>query len=343
MRRQRWLLGILVPVVLVSSAHAGTWKVGRTADGCDGPCNYFDDPPPDGPIPPGFAIQYCLSRPSTIPGDTVRVWPGVYAARLEMKSDVVLISQYGASTVTISGAAGANPAIFCVDVGPGTVIDGFTIQWDATSAGLGGGIGAYVSSGIIRNCVFDGCVAGLGSAVHLQTCDMTVENNLFVDNESTSGGGALSISGGSPMVRNNTFWGNHCPFGFQGASVFSTGSTYSLEHNIVSSSQGGAAVYCGGTNQSTITCNLFWDNPFGAFAGSCPDSVGLGGNFVADPLFCAAGSGDFGLCSDSPALVGTCGPIGYTSPGGNCAACQPTPVPQIESESWARVKALYRR
>jgi hypothetical protein len=332
-------LGILGSVLLAIPAPAATWKVGRAANGCDGPCDYHDI----NAGAAGFGIQYCMTRPSTIPGDTVRVWPGAYGAKIQMKSDVVLVSRYGASTVTIFGAAGAEPAIFLVDTGSGTVVDGFTVRWDATSGGIGGGVGAYVSSGIIRNCIFDDCLAGVGSGVYLQTCDMTIENNLFTVNESTSGGGALTISGGSPIIRNNSFWGNLCPFGFQGASVYATGTTATLDRNIITASQGGAAVYCGGSNNGAITCNMFWDNPLGSFAGTCPDSVGLGGNVVADPLFCNPASDDFGVCSDSPALLGPCGVVGYTSPGGNCAACQPTPVAQLESRTWGGVKALYRR
>jgi hypothetical protein len=332
------VLASLVALVWGAAAEAATWKVGRAPGSCDGPCNYDDDDVDDD----GFAIQYAMERPATIPGDTLLVYPGAYGAPIDMKSGVVLASAYGADTTSIDGTAGQIPGLFLVDTNVGTVVDGFTIRWDATTNGVGGGVAAYVSSGTIRNCVFDGCLASIGSAIYLQFCDLTLENNFFLDNVSASGGGAVTISGGAPTLERNTFVGSQCPPGFAGSTLYATGSSYVFDRNIVEGSLGGAAIFCGGTNNPTITCNVFWNNEFGTFGGTCPDSTGIADNVAADPLFCDPGAGDYGLCSDSPALVGPCGVIGFTWPDGNCGPCQPTPVAQLETETWARVKALYR-
>ncbi|MCA9754133.1 MAG: right-handed parallel beta-helix repeat-containing protein, partial [Gemmatimonadetes bacterium] len=189
---------------------------------------------------------------------------------------------------------------------------------------------------------FDGCRASVGSAIYLQFSDMIVENNLFVDNETVSGGGAIAVAGGSPTIRNNTFARNRSPFGTEGAAVYGSASSFVLDRNVIWDSDGGQAVYCAGTNTPTITCNIFWENAFGSFGGSCADSVGFSGNTAVDPFFCDPDFDDFGFCADSPALIGTCGTIGYSSPGGNCAACNVVSVANLETRSWAGVKALYR-
>ncbi|MEZ5066762.1 MAG: right-handed parallel beta-helix repeat-containing protein [bacterium] len=334
--RALWL-GIAVLVVAgFGPASAATWKVGRAAGSCDGPCNYDDTS--DGIQ---LSIQYCLSRPATLPGDTVLVYPGDYIRGGEVPSGVVIRAVYGPDTTRIVGSASGEAAFLIVAGNPSTKIDGMGFTFDHNNA-LGGAIAAFVSGGTITNCLFDGCRASVGSAIYLQFSDMIVENNLFVDNETVAGGGTIAIAGGSPTIRNNTFARNRSPFGTEGASVYGSVSSFVLDRNVIWGSDGGQAVYCAGTNTPTVTCNIFWENAFGSFGGSCADSVGFSGNTSVDPFFCDPDFDDFGFCADSPALIGTCGTIGYASPGGNCAACNVVSVANLETRSWAGVKALYR-
>lgn len=333
-----------VAVLIVGTAcpgEAGTWRVGRAQNDCSPPCHWYDGHPQVSD--PGFAIRAAMLSPSVLPGDTVKVWPGSYPAKVSMKSGVVLISNSGPATTTFLGSAGLEPGLFILAADPATAVIGFTFRWDASIAGNGGGIGAYVSSGTIRDNVFRQGRAGSGSGIYLQTSNMVVENNLFVSNTCAAGGGTVAVSGGSPTIRNNTFTANSAPFGLEGASIYSVGSDLLIERNIVHGSIGASAVFCGTGNHPTVSCNLFWNNPLGAFGGQCVDSVGTSGNIAADPLFCNAGAGNYGLCTDSPALTGPCGAIGYASPGGNCAACGATSVSVVlEAVSWGRLKALYR-
>jgi hypothetical protein len=171
-----------------------------------------------------------------------------------------------------------------------------------------------------------------------------LEDNLFIDNQCLTGGGVVAISGGIPSIRNNTFSGSTAAFGAEGAAVYATGSNFLFLNNIVSDSQGASAMYCGGLNAPTISCNVFFANQLGGFGGQCPDSTGTSDNFIADPLFCSGPPDPYSLCSDSPALVGSCGPIGYQSPYGACAPCQTatTVAAALQAESWGRVKAHYR-
>jgi len=164
-----------------------------------------------------------------------------------------------------------------------------------------------------------------------------------VNNRCDGGGGVIAVTGGSPIIRNNTIYGSIAPFGFQGAALYASGSQLTFERNLIAGSTGGTAVYCAGTNDPQIACNLLWHNVMGSFGGSCSDSTGASGNISVDPHFCSVGALDFGVCSDSPAATSACGPIGYASPTGNCAACGAVPVPQfVESMTWGSVKAGYR-
>jgi hypothetical protein len=334
------LLAATALIVIAVEAGAGTWRVGRDPGDCPGGCNFHDQTPGGGP---GRGILSAMSDLGVLPGDTVRVWPGEYGSRFEMKSGVVLESVEGADVTIIRGSSGTTPGVTFAGTNASTVVDGFTIRWGAGSVAFGGGVGGFAASGTVKNCVFRFCSAGLGSGVYLQSSNMIIENNVFTRNQTISGGGTISISGGTPTIRNNSFHVNEIPFGQEGVDVYAVGSDFTFEHNIVADARGGVGVFCAGAQNATIGCNIVWNAEFGAFGGTCGDAIGTSGNVSMDPLFCDPPSLDFGVCLDSPALGTACGPIGYQSPGGNCLACAPTPVSEaVQSLSWGRVKALYK-
>jgi len=335
----RCLLAMLALLVTVP-AEAGTWKVGRNQTDCPGGCNFHDGTLGGGP---GEGIYSAMVSASVLPGDTVRVWPGEYGKRFDMKSGVTLVSQSGPEVTIIRGAAGAAPAATFAGTNSATVIDGFTFRWSGGPPSFGGGLGIFAAEGTIKNNIFRRCTAGLGSAIYLQSAYVTVQNNVFTRNETQSGGGTVSISGGAPILRSNTFYANAIPFGYEGVDIYSVGSDFVLERNIIADSQGGAGIFCAGEQSATIGCNIVWNVQFGAFGGTCGDMQGIDGNVTANPLLCDPVVFDFGVCTDSPALNGPCGVIGYLSPGGNCPPCAPTPVSQfLEPLSWGRVKARYQ-
>jgi hypothetical protein len=260
-----------------------------------------------------------------------------------MKSAVALVSAQGPGVTTIRGQSGTVPGVSLSETNSSTVVDGFTFRWGATDASFGGAIGTFAASGTIKNNVFHNCRGGLGGAMYLQLSDVIVENNLFVQNGTTAGAGTISISGGAPAIRNNTFHANEIPFGQEGVDLYAVGSDFTFERNIMSDAQGGAGIFCAGEQNAVITCNILWNSEFGAFGGTCGDALGTDGNVVVDPLFCNPSILDFGLCADSPALGGPCGVIGYVSPDGNCPSCAPTPVSSsLELSSWGRMKARYK-
>jgi hypothetical protein len=337
----RWLaVGAAGHAMIATDAPAGTWKVGRNATDCPGGCHFHDGTIGGGV---GEGIHSAMNSPNVLPGDTVQVWPGDYSRRFEMKSAVTLVSALGPEVTTIRGSSGAVPGVSMSETNSATVVDGFTFRWVAGPASFGGAIGTFAASGTIRNNIFSGSKAGLGAGVYIQVSDVVVENNLFIQNETLSGGGTISISGGTPVIRNNSFHANVIPFGHEGVDLYSVGADFTFERNIMSDAQGGAGIFCAGAQSAQIACNILWNAEFGAFGGTCGDALGTEGNVSADPLFCSPADMDFGLCADSPALGGPCGVVGYVSPGGNCPDCAPTSVSEsLEPSSWGRMKARYK-
>lgn len=349
-RRRFLLFAAVLGLAAAPSAEANTWKVGRDISDCPGGCNFYDGILGSNS---GDGIKVAMESPSVVSGDTVLVWRGSrtkggvldYPAVITMKSGVKLVAfGYPDSVPAISGTRGGVPGIFMSNASEVTEVTGFDIKWDAGTAGtLGGGIAAYASLGTIKNNRFLNCNAGIGAGIYLQSCFLTVTNNVFIDNTCSSGGGVIAISGGVPVISRNTIYRASAPLGAEGSAIYATGTDFILQNNIIYGSLGAAAVFCGGGNNPTIQCNIFYANQFGTYGGQCPDSTGTSGNIIADPLFCNAAVKDFGLCSDSPALGSGCGGVGYVSPLGGCASCASTPVwANFRESSWGMVKAGYR-
>ncbi|HMB70015.1 MAG TPA: right-handed parallel beta-helix repeat-containing protein [bacterium] len=353
MRFHGRFLALLAAVLMLATAPeagANTWTVGRAQADCPGGCNFYDLLLGSNA---GEGIKIAMESPSVVSGDTVLVWRGTrdtlgvkdYPGRITMKSGVKLIAfGYPDSVPVISSTAGQVAAITMVGCSEVTEVNGFIITWDSGTLGLGGGIAAYTSGGIIKNNRFVNCVAGIGAGVHMQACTMNVTNNLFLNNVCNSGGGVISVSAGTPVIENNSIVGATAPLGAEGAGIYVSGADPTIRNNIIYGSKGASAVFCGGGNMPTFECNMFYANQVGAFGGQCTDSTGTSGNVIADPLFCSPSMQQYGLCSDSPALAGgACGTVGYVSPFGGCAACRPTPVAaNLQASSWGMVKALYR-
>jgi hypothetical protein len=136
-------------------------------------------------------------------GDTVRVGPGSYREQIEMKDGVVLRSVAGPdTTILLSPGSGAGPMeeklIVCPEgVGPGTVIEGFTLD----AAGLSGtGIECEHASPTIRGNRF----VGFGWAVKLISSESLIEDNV-IERSQTFG---LLVFASSPRIFRNTFIDN---------------------------------------------------------------------------------------------------------------------------------------
>lgn len=162
------------------------------------------------------------------PGDTVLVAPGVYTDFEErnstssvvfMNDGVVLKSEGGASATTLNLTNGAGSTIYVRFTGSGTLVDGFTITASADRHG----VLLFDQNGLtVKNCIFrDLWVNSSGAGIGGEG-DLTVEDTVFRDCESTStlgaaishargevklirctlernlGGGAVKLLGGNP-------------------------------------------------------------------------------------------------------------------------------------------------
>lgn len=339
----------------LSDAEASTWRVGRDPTDCPEGCN-FDDFTIDGGTDRGDGIKRAMQSPSVFPGDTVLVYPrpglppdqicstdNSFFFFFTMKSGVILKAALGPNTVCIGGQANAEAGIAFVNASEATVVDAMNFEWNAGENGAGGGVSAYVSSGLLKNCIFQNCQSGVGAAVFQFLSDVRLENNLFVNNTAMTGGGVVALSSSDPVIVGNTFYHCTAPFGAPGAALYSSDSSPTFTKNVISDSEGAAAIFCVGSANGTVTCNLLWESAFGAFGGSCGDLTGTQNNINANPGFCDEGNLDFNMCSVSPGLTGPCGRLGYLPPtGSTCANCPTTVGFNLESVSWGRVKSLYR-
>lgn len=180
---------------------------------------------------------------------------------------------------------------------------------------------------VVEHCTFfDNTCPNLSGAVASWYADFTVHHCLFVGN---SGGiaSAIRVGHGTGHFYNNTFHDN------DGSNVIhvSTSEPVSIHHNIITTNPSGNGLYLDAAHEHY--CNLYYD-----IAGF-PVSGGLGlGEIITDPLYCDYPTGDFHLCSLSPALEenNDCGNMGAFPMG--CEDCGPI---ANEDRAWGDVKKLY--
>jgi predicted outer membrane repeat protein len=164
-----------------------------------------------------------------------------------------------------------------------------TLFTDNQTEFAGGGIFSQDCDVTIDSCTFTSNSSQYGGGLCLAAND-TVEvfNALFVQNDAGLAGGAIETSENTLVdIRGCTFHANTSPLG---------------------------AVLDAGNDTPTITGSIIWENPPGPFhfavlsdpipviysnvEGGYPGE----GNIDADPLFVAAGAGDFHLQESSPCI-----------------------------------------
>lgn len=231
-------------------------------------------------------------------------------------------------------------------------------------AGGGAGGGLWSQSSVVQSCAFDsnraeGTFTGSGGGLYENGVG-SVSASTFVGNVARGimnqglGGGLYAFGGGS--IEHCVFVGNvaerdggsglgggvygrrqttlqRCTL-IGNSSGVHTESTVLVEATLVAWNTG---VACSGV--ATWRCS----NLFGNGGGDLPCGVSTGGNFSADPQFCAVDplvSLHVALQSDSPCVAGNhpdgmdCGRIGAADVG--CETVTTTPT------TWGRVKSLYR-
>lgn len=246
------------------------------------------------------------------PGDIVLVTNGVYSNggmaqtggltnRVMLNTPITLISVNGYKTTVIQGAwdpvsTNGPGAVRCAWVGPGAVLNGFTLENGATYATgdsyqygpleSGGGVWCNATNGTIVNCELTNNSAVNGGGVAYGT----VDNSLIVGNQAHYGGGVLNSS-----LNNCTVVNNQANTGFSsgdyGAGTLAASPGYSGQVLIVRN----CIVFGNYDFPSGFPDNYYSISSGGQippnYAYSCSESTGFQelppgvGNILKDPLF----------------------------------------------------------
>lgn len=209
-----------------------------------------------------------------------------------------------------------------------------------TCTDYGGAINVDAWAGSVsitaNRCVGNIAGACAGAIYHFGgSASITIEDNLFVGNDSIAGSaiGLENVSGA--IVRGNTFKAN----GSGAAIKLASTTNVTIDRNIVAFNQRGIRVMPGSSG-TILMCNDVYANVSGDFPRALTGDVGRGnGNISEDPLFCNVAGDDYTLAEDSPCL-----------PGGNTCAVQIGAFPMgcVEHTptrviSWGAVKARFDR
>jgi predicted outer membrane repeat protein len=222
--------------------------------------------------------------------------------------------------ITIANAYSINGGGLRCDGGASPTIN--NCVFSNCSAAFGGGmIVRDGASPTLNDCVFNGNSAGtLGGAMRFKDASGTLNNCVFLENSSGGGGGAIECRNSSPAFYNCTFYGNEAE-GNGGGLLLRTGASPLLENTILAFCERGVALFLvDDTCSPTLACCDIYGNNDGD--GDAGPWIGMNNNIAEDPLFCDAGIGNLGLCSDSPCLPedSPCGEL-IGAYGEECGPC----------------------
>ena len=158
---------------------------------------------------PYSSIQYAISQPTTLDGDTLLAFPGTYLERIDFLGKALeLRSLAGAALTTIDGG-GPGSVVTIPDPLQGVVLlQGFRItggEADPLGPSRGGGIRCLGDQATIADCLVEGNVADTGAGIDLGLSvlrDSTVRGNFTRDFQACfffgNGGG---VYGGTRIER----------------------------------------------------------------------------------------------------------------------------------------------
>lgn len=163
-------------------------------------------------------------------------------------------------------------------------------------AGVGGGLFAWNSSPRIEGNWIARNTAHYGGGIYLQSSSSQVLDNVVEGNATmpaqggfTNGkGGGLRAMWGSPVVEGNTFVDNLCHWVGSAMAFSEAGTTATLRRNLLAGNQGNYPVDIAYSAHGDLSCNLLWGNSPSNTWPVAGYWTNLGGNGVANPLFCEA-------------------------------------------------------
>lgn len=238
----------------------------------------------------------------------------------------VLTNDFTTNNQTILYGANNTAVVTDSSDGPGTRLDGFTIQGGRyNGSGIYGGTGWRNNGGsptISNVTIFDNdgdssyATDGNGGGGGMTNVggSPTLTNVIFSGNRGERGGGAMWNNHSSPFMTNVVFYNNWANFGAGGGMVNYYDSFPTLMNATFAA--GGRSVYTPGTaianydtSSATVTNSIVWDGPgdiydYGTGVSTVRNSDVYNGfsgtgNINVDPLF--VGGGDLHLRAGSPA------------------------------------------
>jgi len=310
-------------------------------------------------------------------GDTVLVHLGTYNEHdIQMKSGIVLISQYWAVESTIVDAGGLGRVLVCDGVDDTAAIVALTLTGGrASGSGLdacGGGIALMNSSAPdLDNCIIKGNTADdTGGGVYCHQSSPYMVDCLIAENQATTAGGGLACRAySSPFVIYGTIRGNttsndgagaffsdnsspsfvSCTFlnnsapGLGGGIYTHLNSTPTFNRCVIAFSFDGEAAYVYDDNcVPEFECSDIYGNEGGDWIGRIASQDNTVGNFSADPLYCDTLSAYLGFETCSPCVYGNHPWYDYCTAhigmGGPACDCGEA----TEPTTWGAIKSMYR-
>ncbi len=236
-------------------------------------------------------------------GDTVMVAAGTYNENISLDSDLDGLTLQGAGALVTIIDGGGSDSVVEMDNFDGGTISGFTIR--NGSAAEGGGINLDSSDSTITSCIITGNTAELnGGGIYVGGGSPTIINNVMTDNNSLFGG-ANYVNSASPIFANNTIYGNTA--GSCGGALYSPGSVFTMSNCILWNNESSPLfpndeIMLRSDSYLTIRHSIIMDGDDEIFAFLGADFSYNSTNSDSNPDFIAAGSGDFHLQPDSPAI-----------------------------------------
>lgn len=310
-------------------------------------------------------IQAALDASTS--GDVIEVAAGTYYEHLVLgpsQDGVRLHGVLGASATIIDGS-GTGRVVSATQVGASTSIEGFTIR-NGYDEYAGGGLRLDSCALRLTDCVIEAnSAAAAGGAYIAYGSNPTFTRCAIRNNRALAGsGGGIygDYSGGGTfaycLIYANTCaaygggvtaWESahpvldHCSIAGNGAALaggnlyFTRSGGFTVTNSIVAMPSHGPNVEAQlNPGPSSFACSDLFVSSGLNFVG-LPSPIGSNGNFSADPLFCNAPLGDFGVFASSPcasANAGSCHLVGAID--SQCGV-----VPTVAS-SWGAIKASYR-
>jgi len=213
-------------------------------------------------------------------GDTVLVAPGTYSENINFNGKAITVtSSGGAAQTIIDGAALDSVVFFDTGEGPGSVLNGFTIQ-NGAPHGNGRGSGVYISSAspTIANNVIQNNAACAGAGIYSNAGGPKIQGNVIQNNVQPTvclgayaGGGIYLGFSNSAQITGNVIVNNLESVGDGGGIGMNGPNGVNISNNIIANNQAGnllpdpqgGGIYIINLNNIVITQNVLYGNTSG--------------------------------------------------------------------------------